>query len=139
MPTPTSIKIDRDYNAHGEIPQFITNDSAFPLLYPSLSSALSTPTPTSPSTGFQLLQTTIETINTYLLDSESLDWNSFFETCFGCFCLWDLIGLRKTRGQKVVERMEEFIRNENEKVYHPRGLHVVVSLGLVVLFRADGL
>eukprot|EP01111_Echinosteliopsis_oligospora_P017557 TRINITY_DN7656_c0_g1_i1.p1 TRINITY_DN7656_c0_g1~~TRINITY_DN7656_c0_g1_i1.p1 ORF type:complete len:124 (+),score=31.25 TRINITY_DN7656_c0_g1_i1:91-462(+) len=102
------IEIQRDYT-HGMLTQF---DEAYP------DALLGKITP-------EEYRRTIEQINEYFKEAETIDSTTIIEGCLGCLSLFTLFLCRDDKYKKTINRFNEYLAEQNETVYRPRGVALI--------------
>lgn len=82
-----------------------------------------------------LLEATIARLNQFYAEGEKVGARSAAETLFGCFTCYLSHLCTTLQYDRALERIAEFLRQENESVYLPRGLFLTdpIQRGLRVL------
>eukprot|EP00128_Syssomonas_multiformis_P014288 Colp12_sorted_trinity150504_noHs@8798 len=105
---PISIAIQRDYS-HGTAVRF---ETTFP---EQLSSRIREAE----------FQTTINTINATFDEAEAMTLSTKLFGCLACLSGFTLFLCMETRYEKCIQRLEDFIYEQNESIYGPKGLRII--------------
>lgn len=66
----------------------------------------------------------VDTINDFFREAEEVGWKTFLEGLFGCLSCFAIFLFYKSTYKRAMERMHEFIHEQNQTVFLPRGVRV---------------
>uniref|UniRef100_A0A8C2ZI30 Golgin A7 family member B n=1 Tax=Cyclopterus lumpus TaxID=8103 RepID=A0A8C2ZI30_CYCLU len=69
-----------------------------------------------------LLEETVKTLNSYYVEAEKIGGQSYLEGCLACATAYIVFLCMETRYEKVLKKISGYIKEQNEKIYAPRGL-----------------
>ncbi|XP_017268232.1 golgin subfamily A member 7B [Kryptolebias marmoratus] len=69
-----------------------------------------------------LLEETVKTLNSYYVEAEKIGGQSYLEGCLACATAYIVFLCMETRYEKVLKKISNYIQEQNEKIYAPRGL-----------------
>ncbi|XP_061543856.1 golgin subfamily A member 7-like isoform X1 [Phycodurus eques] len=70
----------------------------------------------------QHFEETIQTLNNLYAEAEKLGGKSYVEGCLACLTAYTIFLCMETQYEKVLRKVARYIKDQNEKVYIPRGL-----------------
>uniref|UniRef100_A0A3B3ZYR1 Golgin subfamily A member 7 n=1 Tax=Periophthalmus magnuspinnatus TaxID=409849 RepID=A0A3B3ZYR1_9GOBI len=70
----------------------------------------------------QQFEDTIQTLNNLYAEAEKLGGRSYLEGCLACLTAYTVFLCLETHYEKVLKKISRFIKDQNEKIYAPRGL-----------------
>ncbi|XP_077582483.1 golgin subfamily A member 7-like isoform X2 [Stigmatopora nigra] len=70
----------------------------------------------------QHFEETIQTLNNLYAEAEKLGGKSYIEGCLACLTAYTIFLCMETQYEKVLRKVAKYIKDQNEKVYNPRGL-----------------
>ncbi|XP_061071791.1 golgin subfamily A member 7-like [Conger conger] len=70
----------------------------------------------------QQFEETIRSLNMLYAEAEKLGGKSYLEGCLACLTAYTVFLCMETHYEKVLKRIGQFIQEQNDKVYAPRGL-----------------
>ncbi|KAM9813851.1 golgin subfamily A member 7-like [Neosynchiropus ocellatus] len=70
----------------------------------------------------QQFEETIQALNNLYAEAEKLGWRSYMEGCLSCLTGYTVFLCMETHFEKVLKRIDNYIKVQNEKIYAPRGL-----------------
>ncbi|KAG7229742.1 hypothetical protein INR49_012538 [Caranx melampygus] len=70
----------------------------------------------------QQFEETIQTLNNLYAEAEKLGGKSYLEGCLACLTAYTIFLCMETHYEKVLKKIARFIKDQNEKIYAPRGL-----------------
>ncbi|CAI5447736.1 unnamed protein product [Caenorhabditis angaria] len=73
----------------------------------------------------EVWENTIHRINKIFEEAESINATTIFETILGCFSCYCSRLVTKSLYEKKLIELKEFLRRENEEIYHRAGLHIM--------------
>ncbi|XP_061601486.1 golgin subfamily A member 7B [Cololabis saira] len=82
-----------------------------------------------------LLEETVKTLNSFYVEAEKIGGQSYLEGCLACATAYIVFLCMETRYEKVLKKISNYIQEQNEKIYTPRGLLLTdpVERGMRVL------
>ncbi|KXJ15723.1 golgin subfamily A member 7 [Exaiptasia diaphana] len=72
----------------------------------------------------ELFEQTINHINTIFDDAERVGTRSYVEGCLGCLSAYLIYSCMTTQYDKMLKRLSDFITEQNQNVFVPRGLMI---------------
>uniref|UniRef100_A0A3Q3FLS0 Golgin subfamily A member 7 n=1 Tax=Labrus bergylta TaxID=56723 RepID=A0A3Q3FLS0_9LABR len=70
----------------------------------------------------QQFEETIQTLNNLYAEAEKLGGKSYLEGCLACLTAYTIFLCMETHYEKVLKKIGRYIKDQNEKIYAPRGL-----------------
>ncbi|XP_020793533.1 golgin subfamily A member 7-like isoform X2 [Boleophthalmus pectinirostris] len=70
----------------------------------------------------QQFEETIQTLNNLYAEAEKLGGRSYLEGCLACVTAYTMFLCVETHYEKVLKKISRFIKDQNEKIYAPRGV-----------------
>ncbi|KAF0035176.1 hypothetical protein F2P81_012934 [Scophthalmus maximus] len=70
----------------------------------------------------QQFEETIQTLNNLYAEAEKLGGKSYLEGCLACLTAYTIFLCMETHYEKMLKKIARFIKDQNEKIYAPRGL-----------------
>lgn len=70
----------------------------------------------------QLFEETMQTLNNLYAEAEKLGGRSYLEGCLACLTAYTVFLCLETHYEKVLKKISRYIKDQNEKIYAPRGL-----------------
>ncbi|XP_034725777.1 golgin subfamily A member 7-like [Etheostoma cragini] len=70
----------------------------------------------------QQFEETIQTLNNLYAEAEKLGAESYLEGCLACLTAYIIFLCMETHYEKVLKKIARYIKDQNEKIYAPRGL-----------------
>ncbi|TNM88525.1 hypothetical protein fugu_004779 [Takifugu bimaculatus] len=70
----------------------------------------------------QQFEETVQTLNNLYAEAEKLGGKSYLEGCLACLTAYTIFLCMETHYEKVLKKIAKYIKDQNEKVYAPRGL-----------------
>ncbi|KAM9859045.1 golgin subfamily A member 7 [Aulostomus maculatus] len=70
----------------------------------------------------QQFEETIQTLNNLYAEAEKLGGKSCLEGCLACLTAYTIFLCMETYYEKVLKKIAKYIKDQNEKIYAPRGL-----------------
>lgn len=70
----------------------------------------------------QQFEETIQTLNNLYAEAEKLGGKSYLEGCMACLTAYTIFLCMETHYEKVLKKIARYIKEQNEKIYAPRGL-----------------
>ncbi|XP_032368651.1 golgin subfamily A member 7 [Etheostoma spectabile] len=70
----------------------------------------------------QQFEETIQTLNNLYAEAEKLGAESYLEGCLACLTAYTIFLCMETHYEKVLKKIARYIKDQNEKIYAPRGL-----------------
>ncbi|KAK9529327.1 hypothetical protein VZT92_013429 [Zoarces viviparus] len=70
----------------------------------------------------QQFEETIQTLNNLYAEAEKLGGKSYLEGCLACLTAYTVFLCMETHYEKVLKKISRYIKDQNEKIYAPRGL-----------------
>uniref|UniRef100_A0A8C6LST6 Golgin subfamily A member 7 n=1 Tax=Nothobranchius furzeri TaxID=105023 RepID=A0A8C6LST6_NOTFU len=70
----------------------------------------------------QQFDETIQTLNNLYAEAEKLGGKSYLEGCLACVTAYTIFLCMETHYEKVLKKIARYIKDQNEKIYAPRGL-----------------
>uniref|UniRef100_A0A4W6CQR7 Golgin subfamily A member 7 n=1 Tax=Lates calcarifer TaxID=8187 RepID=A0A4W6CQR7_LATCA len=70
----------------------------------------------------QQFEETIQTLNNLYAEAEKLGGKSYLEGCLACLTAYTIFLCMETHYEKVLKKIARYIKDQNEKIYAPRGL-----------------
>lgn len=64
----------------------------------------------------------MQTLNNLYAEAEKLGGKSYLEGCLACLTGYTIFLCMETHYEKVLKKIATYIRDQNEKIYAPRGL-----------------
>ncbi|KAM8914476.1 golgin subfamily A member 7-like [Spinachia spinachia] len=80
------------------------------------------PSELEPRLDKQQFEETIQTLNNLYAEAEKLGGKSYLEGCLACLTAYTIFLCMETHYEKVLKKISRYIKDQNEKVYAPRGL-----------------
>ncbi|XP_077586243.1 golgin subfamily A member 7 [Stigmatopora nigra] len=82
-----------------------------------------------------LLEETVKTLNSFYAEAEKIGGQSYLEGCLACATAYVIFLCMETRYEKVLRKITNYIQDQNEKIYAPRGLLITdpIERGMRVL------
>ncbi|XP_051983409.1 golgin subfamily A member 7B-like [Xyrauchen texanus] len=69
-----------------------------------------------------LFEDTVKTLNNYYAEAEKIGGQACLEGCLACITVYLIFLCVETRYEKVLKKISQYIQEQNEKIYAPRGL-----------------
>uniref|UniRef100_A0A3P8VCB6 Golgin A7 family, member Ba n=1 Tax=Cynoglossus semilaevis TaxID=244447 RepID=A0A3P8VCB6_CYNSE len=69
-----------------------------------------------------LFEDTVKTLNNFYAEAEKIGGQSYLEGCLACTTAYLIFLCIETRYEKVLKKIANYIQEQNEKIYAPRGL-----------------
>ncbi|XP_014859099.1 PREDICTED: golgin subfamily A member 7-like, partial [Poecilia mexicana] len=70
----------------------------------------------------QQFEETMQTLNNLYAEAEKLGGKSYLEGCLACLTAYTIFLCMETHYEKVLKKIAKYIKDQNEKIYAPRGL-----------------
>ncbi|KAM6927941.1 golgin subfamily A member 7-like [Xenentodon cancila] len=70
----------------------------------------------------QQFEETIQSLNNLYAEAEKLGGKSYLEGCLACLTAYTIFLCMETHYEKVLKKIARYIKDQNEKIYAPRGL-----------------
>uniref|UniRef100_A0A8C5E9V6 Golgin subfamily A member 7 n=1 Tax=Gouania willdenowi TaxID=441366 RepID=A0A8C5E9V6_GOUWI len=70
----------------------------------------------------QQFEETVQTLNNLYAEAEKLGGKSYLEGCLACLTAYTIFLCMETHYEKVLKKIAKYIKDQNEKIYAPRGL-----------------
>nr|XP_020448282.1 golgin subfamily A member 7-like [Monopterus albus] len=70
----------------------------------------------------QQFEETIQTLNNLYAEAEKVGGKSYLEGCLACLTAYTIFLCMETQYEKVLKKIARYIKDQNEKIYAPRGL-----------------
>ncbi|XP_017775019.1 PREDICTED: golgin subfamily A member 7 [Nicrophorus vespilloides] len=67
---------------------------------------------------------TINTLNGHFAEAEKASCSTYCEGCLACITAYLIYVCKETHYEKCLRKVSKFIAEENERIYHPKGLIV---------------
>ncbi|KAF3855985.1 hypothetical protein F7725_016708 [Dissostichus mawsoni] len=80
------------------------------------------PSELEPRIDKQQFEETIQTLNNLYAEAEKLGGKSYLEGCLACITAYTIFLCMETHYEKVLKKIARYIKDQNEKIYAPRGL-----------------
>uniref|UniRef100_A0A8C6UAK7 Golgin subfamily A member 7 n=1 Tax=Neogobius melanostomus TaxID=47308 RepID=A0A8C6UAK7_9GOBI len=70
----------------------------------------------------QQFEETMQTLNNLYAEAEKLGGRSYLEGCLACLTAYTVFLCLETHYEKVLKKISRYIKDQNEKIYAPRGI-----------------
>uniref|UniRef100_A0A3B3QB33 Golgin subfamily A member 7 n=1 Tax=Paramormyrops kingsleyae TaxID=1676925 RepID=A0A3B3QB33_9TELE len=83
----------------------------------------------------QQFEDTIRKLNSLYAEAEKLGGRSYLEGCLACLTAYTIFLCMETHYEKVLKKIANYIQDQNDKIYAPRGLLLIdpIERGLRVV------